>query len=58
MANEHTLWGHSAGGAFTGYALFANPGGFNRYIIGSGTNALTIEMEQAYAEKHDDLDAK
>ena len=57
MADDHTLFGHSAGGAFTGWALFARPGGFSRYIIGSGTNTLTIEMEDAFAEKHEDLNA-
>ena len=58
MADDHTLWGHSAGGAFAGYALLARPGAFDRFIIGSGTNGLTIEMEAAYAEEHDDLDAR
>ena len=58
MSDDHTLWGHSAGGAFTGYALFAQPGGFDRYIIGSGTNGLSLELEDEYAKAHDDLDAK
>ncbi|MYE16761.1 MAG: hypothetical protein F4Y07_09815 [Gemmatimonadetes bacterium] len=58
MADDHTLWGHSAGGAFTGYALLARPGAFDRFIIGSGTNGLTIELEADYAEEHDDLDAR
>ncbi len=49
MADDHTLWGHSAGGAFAGYALLARPGAFDRFIIGSGTNGLTIELEAAYA---------
>ena len=34
MADDHALFGHSAGGALTGYAMFARPGGFDRYIIG------------------------
>jgi len=58
MSDDHTLWGHSAGGAFTGYALFAQPGGFNRYILGSGTNGLTLDLEDKYAKVHKDLDAK
>ncbi|MCY3547381.1 MAG: alpha/beta hydrolase-fold protein [Gemmatimonadetes bacterium] len=58
MADDHTLWGHSAGGAFAGYALLARRGAFDRFIIGSGTNGLTIELEAAYAAEHDDLDAK
>jgi len=57
MADDHTLWGHSAGGAFASYALLARPGAFDRFIIGSGTNGLTIELEAAYAAEHDDLDA-
>ena len=35
MADDHALFGHSAGGALTGYAMFARPGGFDRYIIGA-----------------------
>ncbi len=58
MANDHTLVGHSAGGAFTGYAMFEHPGGFDRYIVGSGTNSLTLGMEAAYAAEHDDLQAR
>ena len=58
MADDHTLWGHSAGGAFAGYVLLARPGAFGRFIIGSGTNGLTIDLEAAYAAEHDDLDAK
>ncbi len=58
MADDHALFGHSAGGAFTGYALFARPGGFDRYIIGSGTNKLTLGMEADHAADHDDLAAR
>lgn len=58
MADDHTLWGHSAGGAFAGYALLARPGAFNRFVIGSGTNGMTIDLEAAYAADHDDLDAR
>lgn len=58
MADDHALWGHSAGGAFAGYALLARPGAFDRFVIGSGTNGMTIELEAAYAEGHDDLDAR
>jgi predicted alpha/beta superfamily hydrolase len=57
MEDDHVLFGHSAGGAFAGYALFARPGGFSRYIIGSGTNGLTLELEARYAAQHDDLKA-
>lgn len=58
MADDHTLWGHSAGGAFAGYALLARPGAFDRFVIGSGTNGMTIDLEAAYAADHDDLDAR
>ncbi len=58
MADDHALFGHSAGGAFTGYALFARPAGFDRYIVGSGTNGLTLGMEADYAAEHDDLAAR
>jgi len=58
MADDHTLFGHSAGGAFTSYALFARPGDFQRYIIGSGTNPLTMDLEARHAAEHDDLPAK
>ena len=58
MADDHALFGHSAGGAFTGYALLARPGGFDRYIIGSGTNRLSLAMEADYAADHDDLPAR
>ncbi len=58
MADDHTLWGHSAGGGFAGYALLARPGAFGRFIIGSGTNGLTIDLEAEYAKHHDDLEAR
>ncbi len=58
MADDHALLGHSAGGAFTGYALLGRPGGFDRYIIGSGTNGLSLTMEADYAAGHDDLPAR
>lgn len=58
MADDHALLGHSAGGAFTGYALLGRPGGFDRYIIGSGTNGLSLTLEAEYAAGHDDLPAR
>lgn len=58
MNGDHALMGHSSGGYFTGYALFARPGGFGRYLIGSGTHPQTLDMEAAYAESHDDLQAR
>ena len=58
MAEDHSLWGHSAGGGFASYALLARPGAFGRFIIGSGTNGLTIDLEAEYAKDHDDLEAR
>ena len=58
MADDHTLWGHSAGGGFASYALLARPGAFGRFIIGSGTNGLTIDLEAEYAKDNDDLPAR
>jgi len=58
MADDHALWGHSAGGGFASYALLARPGAFGRFIIGSGTNGLTIDLEAEYAKDHDDLVAR
>jgi predicted alpha/beta superfamily hydrolase len=57
MNDDHVLFGHSAGAAFAGYALFARPGSFQRYILGSCTNELTIKLEAAHAATHDDLAA-
>ena len=58
MADDHALWGHSAGGGFASYALLARPGSFGRFIIGSGTNGLTIDLEAEYAREHEDLEAR
>ena len=58
MNGDHALMGHSSGGYFTGYALFARPGGFGRYLIGSGTHPQTLELEARYAASHDDLPAR
>ena len=58
VADDHALWGHSAGGAFAGYALLSRPGAFGRFVIGSGTNGLTIDLEAEYAKDHDDLEAR
>ena len=58
MNADHALMGHSSGGYFTGYALFARPGGFSRYLIGSGTHPRTLELEAEYAESHEDLSAR
>ena len=58
MNDDHALMGHSSGGYFTGYALFARPGDFSRYLIGSGTHPHTLELEAQYAKSHGDLSAR
>ena len=58
MNGDHALMGHSSGGYFTGYALLKRPGGFGRFLIGSGTHPRTLELEAAYAASHDDLPAR
>lgn len=37
--------------------LVARPDAFSRYVLGSGTNMLTLKLEADYAAAHDDLDA-
>jgi len=61
MSDDHSLLGHSGGGMFVNYALFARPGAFRRYIIGSpSSNAADraiFRLEEEYAAVHDDLKA-
>ena len=62
FSGDHGLFGHSGGGMFTGYALFARPGDFSKYIIGSpsinASNREVFNLEEAYAADHDDLDVE
>jgi len=59
--DDHGLMGHSGGGMFTSYALFARPGAFRRYIIGSpSSNAVdraAFRLEAAYAAENKDMRA-
>lgn len=61
MSDDHGLLGHSGGGMFANYALFARPGAFRRFIIGSpSSNAAdkaTFRLEAAYAAANKDLKA-
>lgn len=61
MGDDHGLLGHSGGGMFASYALFARPGAFRRYIIGSpSSNAAdraAFRLESDYAAAHKDLKA-
>jgi predicted alpha/beta superfamily hydrolase len=58
---DQGLAGASGGGMFAAYALFAKPGAFQEYIIGSPSlntgNFLIFKMEEEYAAQHDDLPA-
>jgi hypothetical protein len=53
---DRTLLGHSWGGLFALYALFHQPGLFQRYVVVSPD--LPVDLEQAYAERHDSLPAR
>ena len=59
--DDHTLMGHSGGGMFASYALFARPSAFRRYIIGSpSSNAAdraAFRLEAEYAAANTDLKA-
>ncbi len=61
MKDDHGLMGHSGGGMFASYALFARPGAFRRYIIGSpSSNAVersAFRLEREYAAANEDLKA-
>jgi predicted alpha/beta superfamily hydrolase len=61
MDDDHGLMGHSGGGMFTNYAVFARPGAFGRYIIGSpSSNAvdrMAFRLEAGYAADNNDLKA-
>jgi predicted alpha/beta superfamily hydrolase len=59
--DDHGIIGESGGGTFIGYALFARPGGFARYICGSpalyNSHNAIFDLEARYAAEHDDLRA-
>jgi predicted alpha/beta superfamily hydrolase len=58
---RHVLFGHSGGGTFVGYSLFARPGTFQGYICGSpflnASGGHVFRMEDEYAQHHTDLPA-
>lgn len=60
--DDHALFGHSAGGMFAGFALFARPGAFAKYICGSPSlysgNFAIFDLEEEYAAGHSDLPAR
>lgn len=61
MSEDHALFGHSFGGVFTSYALFARPGAFSKYLIGSpnlgSVQGAVLAKEREYAAAHKDLKA-
>ncbi|MCA9719865.1 MAG: alpha/beta hydrolase, partial [Myxococcales bacterium] len=61
-ASDATIVGSSFGGLFASYVLLNEPSAFQRYVIVSpGLNwddGLLMDHERAYAETHDDLQAK
>ena len=58
---RRSLIGHSYGGLFAAYSLFAAAESFQTYVIGSPTlsygGRCLFRQEGAYAEDHDDLSA-
>lgn len=61
MTDDHTLFGHSGGGMFASYAMFARPGGFRRYIIASpfsnAVDRVAFRLEEEYAKNNSDMKA-
>ncbi len=59
---ERVLFGGSAGGHFTAYALFKDPAAFTHYLIASPATELCgndiYAQEAAYAATHKDLPAR
>ncbi|MDQ0728916.1 alpha/beta hydrolase-fold protein [Microbacterium sp. W4I20] len=61
-SDDRALMGHSFGGLFATYALLHNEGLFERFVIACPSiwwdDRAILDMEQAYSESHDDLDAR
>ncbi len=59
FADDHILHGHSLGGLFAGYALFARPDLFDRMILGSPAIAnvddAVFKLESEFAENNSEL---
>lgn len=60
--NRRILVGHSLGGLFVAFALFALPGLFDSYIIGSPAlnygEKCVFKQEEQYAQEHKELMAR
>lgn len=61
MEDDHGLLGHSGGGMFACYALFARPDAFDRVIIGSPSNNASdraaFRLEAAHFAANKDFEA-
>ncbi|WP_223628362.1 alpha/beta hydrolase-fold protein [Microbacterium sp. EST19A] len=61
-SEDRALMGHSFGGLFATYTLLHNEGLFDRFVIASPSiwwdDRTILDMEQAYSESHDTLDAR
>ena len=61
-SDDRALMGHSFGGLFATYTLLHNEGLFDRFVIASPSiwwdDRTILDMEQAYSESHDSLDAR
>ena len=59
--NVRMISGYSFGGLFGLYALFHDPGLFNKYFIGSPSigfkDGISLQYESNYANTHEDLKA-
>ncbi len=60
FSGDHALFGHSAGGMFAAYIMFARPGSFSKFLIGSpyldGVRGAVWDAERRFAGAHQDLD--
>jgi uncharacterized protein len=58
-SGDHGLAGHSGGGMFALYSLFAGYGAFNKYLIGSPAYGIDVErLDLQHHVAHDDLNAR
>lgn len=58
-SGEHALAGHSGGGMFALYSLFAGYGAFAKYLIGSPAHGIDVEgLEAAHFAEHGDFDGR